>query len=101
MGFKPHAEQCRPERAALLCAFHRGEVCPRGVCGEWCAGPQEGADKGQEAPDRGRRFCKALCVSEELTRTEELTISTHLNMLKYMQPVPHRRPCKMLQVRST
>ena len=61
VGFKPHAKQCRPERAALLCAFHRGEVCPRGVCGEWCAGPQEGADKGQEAPDRGRRFCKALC----------------------------------------
>jgi hypothetical protein len=55
--FKPHAEQCRPERAALLCAFHRGEACPRGVCGEWCAGPQEGADKGQEAP--GRRIDKA------------------------------------------
>jgi hypothetical protein len=50
VGCKPHAEQCRPERAALLCAFHRGEVCPRGVYGEcWCAGPQEGADKGQEA----------------------------------------------------
>jgi hypothetical protein len=57
----------------LLCAFHRhdrGEVCSRGVCGEGGARPQEGADKGQEAPDRGRRFCKALCQkSEGLGRT--------------------------------
>jgi hypothetical protein len=70
VGFKPHAEQCRPERAALLCAFHRGEVCPRGICGEWCAGrcwapgarrAQADKGQGQEAPDRGWRFCKALC----------------------------------------
>jgi hypothetical protein len=49
--------------------------------GEWCAGPQEGADKGQEAPDgggdRGRRFCKALCLCQRgrLTNKSNLSLS--------------------------
>jgi hypothetical protein len=63
VGLKPHAEQRRPDRAALLCAFHRGKVRPHGVRVARGRGarPQEGADKGQEASDRGWRFCKALC----------------------------------------
>jgi hypothetical protein len=60
VGFKPHAEQCRPGRAALLCAFHRGEVCPRVVFGEGGAWPRGGADKGQEAPGGGVIFLVLL-----------------------------------------
>jgi hypothetical protein len=53
-----HTCRTAPARAGslLLCTSHRGKVSPRRARGEGGARPQEGADKGQEAPDRGRRF---------------------------------------------
>jgi hypothetical protein len=34
VGFKPHAEEGRAERAPLLCALDRQEVRPRGADGQ-------------------------------------------------------------------
>jgi hypothetical protein len=69
----PHAaEQCWPERAALLCAFHRGKVCPRGVRGEGGAlGPRRAQTKGRRRRIGGGAFSAGRCqaVSEGPGRT--------------------------------